>query len=159
MIQRIQSLWLLLETVLMALMLFVPIGWIVAGAEEYKLIASGLGTATSDGVITVASTIGLAIIIGAAALLPLVIIFLFKNRMVQFRLCMAQFALLLGAQVMSLLFLYRLAGIFSGELGMETSTSFGVAMFFPLIGMILNWMALRGIKKDIVLIKSLDRIR
>ena len=160
MIQRIQSLYLLLAAVAMAMMVFFPLGWIIAGGEEYRLLAFGLETAPQEGIVQqVSSTMGLGIIVCVAALLPFVTIFLFKNRMLQFRLCMAEFALLLGAQAMALLFLYRLAGIFTKEFEMEAAVSLGLPMFLPVVAAILNWLALRGIKKDIILIKSLNRIR
>lgn len=149
----------LLTTVMMALMIFFPLGWIIAGGEEYKLLAFGLETIAEDGsVVQVTPTLGLGIIVVVAALLPLVNIFLFKKRMLQFRLCMAEFALLLGAQLIALLFFYKLGGIFVDQFG-TSATTLGVTMFFPVIGIILNWLALRGVKKDILLLKSLNRIR
>lgn len=159
MIQRIQSLYMLLAAALMALMIFFPLGWIVAGAEEFKLLAFGMMHVSGPGAIqVVAPTLGLGIVTAAAALLPFVTIFLFRNRLLQYRLCMAEFALLLGAQIIALLFFFKLGRIFSEEFAMS-STSVGIPMFFPILAMILNGLAIRGIKKDISLIKSLDRIR
>lgn len=154
MIQRIQTLYMFLTAVIMGLMIFFPSGYIIAGGQEFGMRAFWLEPVGGGERIY---TWGLGIIISAAALLPLVNIFLFKKRMVQYRLCMSEFALLLGAQIITLLFFYKLAATFAQfEI---SATTLAVPMFFPAIALLINWLALRGVKKDILLLKSLNRIR
>ena len=155
MIQRIQTLYMFLTAVIMGLMIFFPAGYIIAGGEEYGLRAFWLEPVGGGERIY---TWGLGIIISAAALLPLVNIFLFKKRLIQYRLCMSEFALLLGAQIIALLFFYKLAAAFADQFEIS-ATTLAVPMFFPAIALLLNWLALRGVKKDILLLKSLNRIR
>lgn len=155
MIQRIQTLYMFLTALLMSLMIFFPLGYIIAEAKTYGMCAFWLEPAGGGERIY---TWGLGIIVSAAALLPLVNIFLFKKRLIQYRLCMSEFALLLGAQIIALLFFYKLAAAFAGQLD-TAETTLAVPMFFPAAAMIFNWLALRGVKKDILLLKSLDRIR
>lgn len=160
MIQRIQTLYLFLATVVVAFMIFFPMGWVVAGGEEYRLTAFGLDGVRAGGEeFRAASTMSLGVVIAVAAALPFLSIFLFRNRKLQLRVCMIEFAVLLGAQVLALLFLHKLAVIFVDGYEIEAAASFGVPMFFPLVAVVLNWLAVRGIRKDINLVKSLDRIR
>ena len=92
MIQRIQSLYLIAVAALMGITLFAPIAKFTVGDIDFVLTAFSLaGGGESQ------STIWMGIILVIAAVLPIVTIFLFKNRQFQIRLCAAEFVLLLGA--------------------------------------------------------------
>jgi hypothetical protein len=46
------------------------------------------------------------------------------------------------------------------EIGVLDSLKFAhISFVFPVVGTIFTWLAIRGILKDITLIKSFDRIR
>ena len=97
MIQRIQSLYLLLVAVLTGLMLLMPLGTFLGGTEEMYLTAFGFSDA-ADGT-PVLTAYGLAATVIAAALLPFVTIFLYKKRLLQFRLCVVETVLLAGVML------------------------------------------------------------
>ena len=147
MIQRIQSLYLLLVAVLTGLMLLMPLGTFLGGTEEMYLTAFGFSDA-ADGT-PVLTAYGLAATVIAAALLPFVTIFLYKKRLLQFRL----------AGVM----LFEIYYIWGGARSLSTlavsAWKLSAAAFFPPVSLIFTYLALRGIRKDILLVKSLDRIR
>ena len=82
MIQRIQSLYLLAVAALMTTAVFTPLAYFAAGSEEYLLYAFSLKSAETS-----YSTLYMGVIVALAAILPFVTIFLFKNRMLQIRLC------------------------------------------------------------------------
>lgn len=173
MLQRIQSLYLFLAAVLMALMTFLPIAEFIGDTETYRLSAFGLTgleekietDMISEGIIETAETeevrildtLPMGIVICVAGLLALITIFLFKKRFLQLRLCVTEYVLLIGAQAFALLYYFRILKTF--EMFAVSGGYMKLPMFFPVIALILVWFARRGIVKDIRLIKSLDRIR
>lgn len=84
MIQRIQTLYLLLVVVLTGLALWLPLVDFTVGADTCTLTAFGLKDAAG---ITLLPTVYLGVVLVAACLVPLVTIFLFKRRLVQIRIC------------------------------------------------------------------------
>lgn len=155
MIQRIQSLYLFLTAVLTAILLFVPFARFIGGTEEFVLRAFGFhGVATGT---VVVPTVPMGALIVLAALLPFVNIFLYRRRRVQMRLCVVGIVLLAGVQALICYYILRVGTIVPG-LGPH-SVSYSVAAILPLIGIILSYLALRGVKRDEALVKSLDRIR
>ena len=155
MIQRIQTLYLLGIVALMVAALFTPLAYFVAGTEVYELFAFSLkaeGTTEAG-----QSTMYMGVIVALATLLPLVTIFCFKNRMLQIRLCAVELVLLAGAEIFMAIYYYLSNRMFSM---MEFHTQgFRIAIIFPIIALILDYLALRAIFKDEMLVRSLDRIR
>lgn len=152
MIQRIQTLYLLAVAALMAAAIFTPLAYFAAGVEEYKLFAFALKSATAE-----YSTIYMGVIVALAAIVPLVNIFLFKNRLLQIRLCAVELVLLVGSAVFMALYYFLSSRMFSQ---LEFSAhGMHIAIIFPVIAIILDYLALRAIFKDEMLVKSLDRIR
>jgi len=87
-----------------------------------------------------------------SAILSLVAIFLFKNRKLQF---------VVGRIIIMInLFLLGLLIYLSLNLSGETSVSEkGIGMFLPILAILLVVLANKAIKKDEDLIKSVDRLR
>ena len=152
MIQRIQTLYLLAVAALMAAAVFTPLAYFAAGVEEYKLFAFALKSTTAE-----YSTIYMGVIVALAAIVPLVNIFLFMNRLLQIRLCAVELVLLVGSAVFMALYYFLSNRMFSQ---LEFSAhGMHIAIIFPIIAIILDYLALRAIFKDEMLVKSLDRIR
>ena len=103
MIQRIQTLYLLVVAALMAVTLFVPLAWFAADGAEYRLYAFSLQTLEGG---AVQGTVYMGLLLLASCLLPLVTIFLFRRRMLQIRLCVVEMVLLLGATAMEAIYYY-----------------------------------------------------
>ena len=152
MIQRIQSLYLLAAAALMAAAVFTPLAYFAAGVEEYKLYAFTLQGAQES-----YSTIYMGVIVALAAIIPFVNIFLFKNRLLQIRLCAVELMLLVGSAIFMAIYYFLSNRMFSQ---LEFSAhGFHIAIIFPLIALVLDYLAMRAIFRDEMLVKSLDRIR
>lgn len=155
MIQRIQTLYLLLATALMSLTLFLPLATIWEGGNEMVVKAF-----FADGEMGFKAPlpIYMGIVLTAATLLPLVTIFLFKKRLVQIRLCVSAIVLLLGSAGFIALYCYRLCDVLS-EMFTNLNFTLGFASLMPVVTIIPIVLAIRGIAKDEALVRSLDRIR
>lgn len=136
MIQRIQSLYLFVASLLTGVVpFFFPI-WMNAAKKPVFM--------TSD--------VTYIVLFGLSTVMSLVCILLFKNRQNQFvlnRLNIILNFILIG------LFVYRTLSL-SGE--MQVSEK-GIAMFVPLFSILLLVLANKAIKKDEDLVKSVDRLR
>ena len=99
----------------------------------------------------------MGIIVALSVIVPTVTIFLFKNRMLQIRLCAVELVLLVGAQIFMAIYYYLSNRMFA-QFEFHTQ-GFHIAIIFPLVALILDYFALRAIFKDEMLVKSLDRIR
>ena len=158
MIQRIQSLYLLVATILMSLTLFKPIaifGVVGQGNEPFIYTLSAFTLSCGE---ASQSTIWMGILLLLATVLPLVIIFLFKRRTLQVRLCAVELVLLLGSLVMMGLYYWLTSRIFNGEVQIDHRQLCWAAPM-PLVSLVLTYLASRAIFKDEVLVRSLDRIR
>lgn len=152
MIQRIQTLYLLLATALMACTLFMPIAHVSTAQGELVLQAfKPFGSEMAFGWLFAALFI-------FATLLPLVTIFLFKYRKRQVGLCAAEGVLQLGAVVVILLFYWLIIPDILQDFTIRYK-SLGWAFIMPVAALIPTFLAGRAIFRDEVLVRSLDRIR
>ena len=152
MIQRIQTLYLLLATAMMSLTLFLPLATILNGGNELVLKAFTLSSIEGiEGTLPVY----LGAFLAVTTALLLVIIFLYKKRMVQIRLCVSAIVLLLGSAALIGLYCYRLCDILSGDLVFTLE----FASLMPVVAIIPVALAIRCIARDEALVRSLDRIR
>jgi len=131
MIQRIQTVYLLFVFCLTVTILFVPFSstTIAFNAGFYKGYFS------------------------VVALLTIFTVFLYKNRKLQIKLC---YAILL-----SLILIYAFYFIFDRQ-NLPFADFFRYVRFtfiFPFIAAVFSYLAIRGIKKDEKLVRSLDRLR
>ncbi len=147
MIQRIQTLYLLVVAALVAVTLF---AWFGVGGERYDLYAFALRSA--DGTAVLRAPVYTGIALAAACALPLVTIFLFRRRMLQVRLCVVEMVLLAGAETM-------LAAYFFFGHGVADFQGLKPVAALPLVGVLFAWLAARAIFRDELLVRSLDRIR
>lgn len=153
MIQRIQTLYLLFALILTILLFFSPVAEILTGNNQLLVFkSSGLFEAETDELIikTVPVTILLAIV---TSLLSFAIL-LYKRRIVQARICMLNILLLVG--LCGLIF-YYLNFVFR-RIDI-TGSSFRITVIFPVICIILTYLAYRGIRRDEGIVRSADTIR
>ena len=154
MIQRIQSLYLLIATALMGLALILPVATFTSSTDVvYTLSAFSLSTDAES-----LSTIWMGILMAAATVLPLVTLFMFKRRMLQVRLCAVEIVLLLGCIAFEAIY-YYLAGANALENVEIEHRQFSWAAIMPIIALVLSAMAARATFKDEVMVRSFDRIR
>ena len=155
MIQRIQTLYLLVVAALSAVMCFVPLAWFATGeAGEFELHAFALESVGGE---TLHSTVYLGILLAAASLLPLITVFLYRRRLLQIRLCCVEMVLLLGVLAMEGVYYYLGCRAFS-ELAFH-SQGFKPAIALPLISLLFVVLAAKAIFRDELLVRDADRIR
>ena len=143
MIQRIQTLYLLLVVVLTGLALWLPLVDFTVGADTCTLTAFGLKDAAG---ITLLPTVYLGVVLVAACLVPLVTIFLFKRRLVQIRLCAVELVLLIGAGAMMGIYFYLCNRYFADS--EFYSHTLKISLVFPLVCLVFDLLALRAIFRD-----------
>ena len=88
------------------------------------------------------------------AIIALVTIFLYRKRILQIRLCVFNALLILGFYGFFAFLIYSLKGDMEGA-----SVSVKIALSFPLVNLILDYLAIRNIGADEALVRSLDRLR
>ena len=153
MIQRIQTVYLLIVVALLVATLFMPLAVFQQGDALLSLKAMGLSTMVGEPEM-VYSTWGLFVVTLMIAIIAFVTIFLFKNRVLQIRLCVFNAILMLGFYGFFAFLAYNIKGDFEGA---TMSVKFGLS--FPLISLILDYLAIRNIGADEALVRSLDRLR
>ena len=142
MLQRIQSIYLLLSFLGALLMFFIPIADLTFpdGNELYVYIER---------------EVYLMILAGAVAALSLINIFLYKKRNIQ---------VIIGFLALVLTAIFMFSIILNVEMTSEESTtgvegSYTWGTFVPFLIIIFTSLALRNIRKDEMLVRSMDRLR
>ncbi|WP_440067746.1 DUF4293 domain-containing protein [Tenacibaculum discolor] len=144
MIQRIQSIYLLVAGIISGGLTFLFSLWSNSLTNTIYILDLFSGNSILEKSIPVLFFI--------SALVSIVTIFLFKNRQLQF--------VLNRLNILINLFLLGVLIYLSQTLSGEASVSEkGIGMFFPIIVVLLLVLANRAIKKDEDLVKSVDRLR
>ena len=142
MIQRIQSLWLLI---------------VALTAFATSTLTLYVGDLPNNGQIPfkLASNLLLVIIVILLGILALICLFLFKNRKLQFKLSVIGVILSIG-----FLFLeyYVVENIFKPAHAVQTG-SYQIGALLPLVMAVFFFLAARGMYRDERLIKSMNRLR
>lgn len=154
MIQRIQTVYLLIAEILISALFFVPFGNIAAKEGLiYRFDISGIYLEGIQKPEIIYGSLPLVILWVVSLILIMMTIFLFKNRILQMRLSTISIFILLG---LSSLIFYAIWSSAKTLLGVYSLTLYFV---FPVIAAILIYMAFRAIRKDEDLVRSIDRIR
>ncbi len=148
MIQRIQSLYLLVAAILCGITVFAPLAWF--GSEQQMAVLHAFTLESADSVVKMPVWTGILLII--TTLLPAVTIFLFKNRMLQVRLCVVEVILNIGSLLMMGYTYFTLGGAAASQ-GVKP------AIALPLIALVFVLLAAKAAFRDEMLVKSLNRIR
>ncbi len=155
MIQRLQSVYLSLTTLLSLLFLNGSIiNFIDKSGSVFKITFSWIVKETAGkGLEVVEKLIPLSIVIILIPLISLISIFFYRNRKIQLRLTLIVITSIIGFIILS------------GFYSMKVITGFGAEivpgykMVIPVLMLIFSFLAYRGIKKDDQLVKSYDRLR
>lgn len=155
MIQRIQSLFLLMTTLMSLLFLKGSyLNFIDKSGSVIKVTFTGLLRITEgQNFELIQNLLPLTVLLVLIPVLSLLTIFIFKNRTIQLWLSLSLIILISGFIIVSI---YYSSTVIS-ELGAEIIPGF--KMFIPVLMLILAILAYLGIKKDDRLIKSYDRLR
>jgi cell division protein FtsW (lipid II flippase) len=138
MLQRIQTVYLILAFLITGVSLFFIPLWKTADGEAFYFMQDQLYT----------------ILLGLSTMLTIVSIISFKKRQNQF--VMGRLNIILNLILLGL-FVYRSLNL-SGETANAVSEK-GIGMFLPIVAIVLLVLANKAIKKDEDLVKSVDRLR
>ncbi len=131
MIQRIQTLFLLGAAILLTIMYFNPF---ISGAGELH--------------INYTDSVAIAVLLILTTIIGYGNIFLYRRRMLQIRLCMFNCLLLLGLQGFIAYYVFTVKGV-----------SFSITAAFPIIALVLTFLALRYIARDEAMLQAMNRLR
>ena len=152
MIQRIQSIFLFVSLCFLTPMFFAPVAKLVYETGEILVFNLTGFYLTEAGTTSCLSTQYSLMIFGILiCALNLIIIFLYRNRVLQLRLCIYNILLLIGLAGVGLFTLYSIPNV--------GSVSFSMPAVFPVISIILHYLAFRGIRKDELMVLALNRLR
>ncbi len=144
MIQRIQSIYLLLATLISGGLIFVLNLWVNELGNKFFVIDSF----NTGNVLLVT----MAVLFFVSAVLTCIIIFKFKNRQLQF--VLGRLTILINFFLLGIL-VYFTQNL-SGEIQISEK---GIGLLIPIFTVFLVVMANKAIKKDEELVKSVDRLR
>ncbi|RYD53449.1 MAG: DUF4293 family protein [Sphingobacteriales bacterium] len=148
MIQRIQSLWLFLASMISGL-LFMP------STVLYKWAVPALPIVQTE-TLTATKFYPLLIIAAFMTILPLVTIFFFKDRPRQRGLATLS---ILASLAFAIVMFMKITAIRSSGIS-KVGEQYGIlGALVPVISIVFLILAVRGIRKDEKIIKSLDRLR
>ncbi len=155
MIQRIQTLYLLVIVVLSLFTLFLPSGSLINSTENlsYLINYKGIFLTQTTGNVLIQNVWSLTALSSIIPLLAFVTIFLFRKRLLQIRLVIFNMVLMLGYYVLLGIYFWQATSKLNADWHPEIVTA------FPLINLILSYLTIRAIGKDEALIKSLNRLR
>lgn len=149
MIQRIQTVYLLLVTGLLVASMCLPVGYFI-GTDALPYAFKPLGV-EFGGIFN--STWGMFGILLLSSIIALATIFLFRNRMLQIRMSIFNSILLIGYYLTFVAFLFVLKG------DLHATYQLAWSLCLPLVAIVLNVLAIRAIGRDEVMVKAADRLR
>jgi hypothetical protein len=156
MIQRIQSIFMALASVSALLMFFFPIAWYYGANNTLEFYAYKLHEhlPNTPAVFSMSYLLPLIFLTIALVGIPVVSLFNYKHLQKQYKLMRINVLLSLLA-VGGILLFY--SSSLTKVTGATASYEFGV--FIPLIVLIFSFLSMRGIRNDIRLLRSVDRLR
>ncbi len=159
MIQRIQTLYLLGIIAVIAFLVLANSGISSGSGLQNNLKANyTLGIKTADiqpSQVSTSFNYGIVSSLMLSLLLSAITIFQFKNLSLQKRLCMFNFGLISVACI----FIWYAHFSITNSSGILWETHFSYGSILAFLPLLLNYFALRGIRKDIATLASADRLR
>lgn len=154
MIQRIQSIYLLLAGIFAALAFATPCALFTSAQPDATCTLYGCYYVTSPATEELFSyPFGVTLMTALCMALPLIIIFGYKNRKRQIN--HVNLAMLLAVAWYAVCAAYCFAA--ASRTGFEVAPSYGLV--FPALSLLALYLAKRGIKHDEALVRAADRIR
>lgn len=150
MIQRIQTVYLLFVVGLLITSMCLPLGYFVDTVKTTYVFTPFSISAGEDSV----SSYGIFCILLLSAIVAMATIFLYRNRMLQIRLSIFNSILLIGYYLTFIAFYF----VVKGKLA-DAAFNIHWALGLPLVCIVLNYLAIRAIGKDEVLVKATTRLR
>ena len=167
MIQRKQTLYMLLAVICMTIFTFAKMYTFNSTDSSmelhtygYELFEAGAEEPIADSAINLRS-LCMVVLAALSTLLMLVNIFLYKKRELQLSILMSQYALLVGIIGYGVYYVWSFSGFFAESIPAGTALTNvpGWSLCLPLVALLMNYLAIRGVASDIALLRSVDRIR
>lgn len=152
MIQRLQSVFLFLAAVAMSLLFIGPMSFV---SLDKSLPADSAAIALADGFLTTQDHISILIVVLLTIALPMLALFLYKNRPLQIRLGKVSIALVIVAIILTLVFGWQDAQVIPDDIKMRVDLGY----LMPVLSIVFLALAVRYINKDEKLVRSADRLR
>jgi len=154
-LQRIQTVYLLAATVLMSLMLFLPLAEIATeGTGIYSVLSKGWYISGGETAELAMATWPVFLLALVLALLSFINILLYRKRKLQLRICV--YSIILAFGLIGLIYYFFVVGFRQLD---DPAYALQFPLVLPAVFIILIYLAFRGIRKDEILVRSLDRIR
>ncbi len=156
MIQRIQTLYLFIVSIMMLLMFFFPITGYYGDLETLKFTLLEVENMVPDSnlVFSPYTSYPLLLFVVGILIMSIAIITLYKHRLRQMK--MIKVVILLNIVLIMGIFIIYSRWLQSVSGGAE---AFETAAFFPLISLVFLILAYRSVRKDEKLVRSADRLR
>lgn len=155
MLQRIQSIYLLFAAlVIFALFAFPVAHNVYLNGIPSTIKVTGIYQDVNGAQHQTTAFTVLGIVTAIVGLIPLALIFQFKNRKQQINLCYVAILIIIGYSF------WLSQSVKSATGGFEMTTSnFGIGIFLSSLSIVLMILAVKSIQKDEKLVKSADRLR
>jgi len=154
MVQRIQSLFILLALLFCGLLFSLPLATILSDANQlYNFDIKGVTPAVSIPARFTSNIWPLPFLVVLINLLLVLMFFLYRKRMLQIRLGIYAAVLLIGLQGMIFFFILQINHIME-----VVHRTFHIAIVFPIVSCILVILAIRAIRRDELLVNAWKRL-
>jgi hypothetical protein len=155
MLQRIQSIWLLLASlVIFSLFLFPLVRNVYVSGVPSTIKVTGIYQDLNGVQAHTQSFIALIAATVIVAILPLILIFLYRNRKQQIVLCYGYIVVIIGYSF----WVSQTVKSFTEGANLATN-NFGIGALLSSVSIVLVIMAAKAIQRDEKLVKSADRLR
>lgn len=153
MIQRIQTVYLILCSMLCIACMSLPVARFAGAEGTIRMYNLFLSSSQGGHQFTPWALFAILCLVATLSALN---VFLFRRRALQMRVAVLSMILLVGYYLVYGVFAYLL-GVQYGEAGLAYAPHWAVSL--PFAALVLEYLAFRGILKDELLVKSLDRLR
>ncbi|MDY2605184.1 MAG: DUF4293 domain-containing protein [Alloprevotella sp.] len=154
MIQRIQSIYMLLAVILCGLTYFFPLSLVVGEAGNALTLTACTVSGEVAGESVSGTPFGIAVLLLATIVIVLTAIFKYKRRKVQIRLLNMAMACLLLCYVAGIAYTW----VWSSRVS-EGHAAVTPYALLPLAAYLCLWFARRGVRHDEALVAAADRLR
>jgi len=163
MLQRIQTVFLAIAALLCISMFFLPLASFSVGGINFDMYVYGIRNLTENVFLDFKINMILHLVLNIVITFFLIlIIFLYKNRVLQIRL--SRFCLMLNIVFISIIFLFAdiIKKSFVKSIGIgpeEILVKFGMGSIIPLLILVFILLGIKFISKDENLVRSANRLR
>jgi hypothetical protein len=155
MLQRIQSIYLLLAALaLYALFLFPLVHNVYVDGKALTISVTGVFQDVNGQMAHTQFFVALTVATALIGLIPLAIIFMFKNRKQQIALCWSAILVIIGYSF----WMAQAVKQIMGSIQIDTH-NWGIGLLLSSISIVLLILALKAVQRDEKLVKSADRLR